>query len=379
VTDGNGYLFVVGIEKGNLIKAIPLPNPGSTNYNANPVGFTQIQTMALSGPDTDKTGLGWLVYGGDLNGNVWRFDISAKDKENWTVRKFASKVSTDGTGRPITTAPALGYIKTPFAGNPVDNRYSDLDNKEKRLMVYVGTGKLLEPTDIDKAADKNTKHGFFAMEDYAATLSNLSATDPENSFIYGETPCAPFGNCLVLVGLPNGNATDPNGLNNWMAESEVDTLRDWWIRYKYGEFNYGGKLHVKRGWFIEFSDKGSERVISDPVFGGTFVTFNTTMITDWRHGAAGRCENAYSAQFVLGSGKGGTLPASKFKDGTAWSRMNLGFGIASSGTLFVGTDGFYRNITNTGGDVKTTVMPEQDPVDKNSGQLRRWGWREIYR
>ena len=80
------------------------------------------------------------IYGGDLLGNVWRFDVSSTDSSKWTPVKFAELTSVDPSGsvQSVTTAP---QIEVDFA-NGVD-RY-----------VMVGTGRLLHEDDLVTYGDQ---------------------------------------------------------------------------------------------------------------------------------------------------------------------------------------------------------------------------------
>ncbi|MEM7217898.1 MAG: PilC/PilY family type IV pilus protein [Pseudomonadota bacterium] len=59
--------------------------------------------------DQDLNGTADLVYAGDLQGHLWRFDISDTDPANWTVTKIftATFDGTTATRQSITTAPVV--------------------------------------------------------------------------------------------------------------------------------------------------------------------------------------------------------------------------------------------------------------------------------
>ncbi len=123
---GNGYgtdtasLFVVNLATGQLIAEIPVPTTGSN-------GLASPTTYDLTGDlNTD------LVYAGDLQGHLWRFDISDTKPKKWGVSLLFT--ATDGTGsnakaQPITVRPAA---------EPALNGGQ---------MVYFGTGKYFGTSD----------------------------------------------------------------------------------------------------------------------------------------------------------------------------------------------------------------------------------------
>lgn len=124
--DGKGYLYVLNATTGAIISKIGT-GVGSTTT---PSGLAKV-----AGWNSEPGGnLAGYVYGGDLQGNVWRFDIHSPANAaigTGSVMKFAALYSdTAGTNpQPITTQPVLGQI--------VGKR-----------VVFIGTGKYLETGDL---------------------------------------------------------------------------------------------------------------------------------------------------------------------------------------------------------------------------------------
>ncbi|MEY4978206.1 MAG: hypothetical protein RLZZ352_476 [Pseudomonadota bacterium] len=140
VVFGNGYnsvsnksvLFFYNTD-GTLFKKLST-EVGNT---ANPNG------MATPFLLTDANGFLTTVYGGDLQGNVWKFDVSDMDKSKWTsaikVGDTAVPLITvqdpDGKVQPIT-APITSFVN-PLYGDP---------NFGKRF-IFFGTGRYIAPED----------------------------------------------------------------------------------------------------------------------------------------------------------------------------------------------------------------------------------------
>jgi type IV pilus assembly protein PilY1 len=120
-TTGYGYLYVLNAITGKVINRIST-NVGS---DTSPSGLAQISGYADS-PFTNN--LATYVYGGDLLGNLWRFDINTTDPVAQVVLIATLKDSSNNP-QPITTAPELALINS------------------KRI-IYVGTGKYLEISDL---------------------------------------------------------------------------------------------------------------------------------------------------------------------------------------------------------------------------------------
>jgi type IV pilus assembly protein PilY1 len=125
---GNGYnsggsgesaLFVVDISNGNLIQKIKTGAGAAATPNA-------LATPLVI--DKDGDGAVDVVYAGDLLGNLWKFDLSAANPNQW---KVDYKLFT--AAQPITSAPDAG------------------EHPKGGYLVYVGTGKYLEPSDVGSA------------------------------------------------------------------------------------------------------------------------------------------------------------------------------------------------------------------------------------
>jgi type IV pilus assembly protein PilY1 len=116
--NGMGYLYVLNAATGAVIRKIGTGVGDTTT----PSGLARIAAWN-NAPAGNKAG---YVYGGDLLGNLWRFDINTG-----AVLKFAELFSDAGgtSPQPITTAPALG-------------------NVNGKRVVYIGTGKYLETADL---------------------------------------------------------------------------------------------------------------------------------------------------------------------------------------------------------------------------------------
>lgn len=116
---GNGYnsdsgdaaLFVVDVFTGEVIKKIVVAD--GDDMNANGLGNVAVV-------DTTGDGLMDTVYGGDLLGNLWKFDLTAPSESAWSVgyggNPLFVALDRDGNRQPITggfdvsVGPGLGYM-----------------------------------------------------------------------------------------------------------------------------------------------------------------------------------------------------------------------------------------------------------------------------
>jgi type IV pilus assembly protein PilY1 len=136
--DGRGYLYVLDAVSGTKLAQIST----GVGTQSNPSGLAQIQAYS---EDAERNNTATYVYGGDLQGNLWRFDIS-----NNTVMRFAQLLN-GSTPQPITTRPELGAIKN------------------KRIL-FIGTGKYLEISDLTND-EQQTLYGI-KDDNIATTLIN---------------------------------------------------------------------------------------------------------------------------------------------------------------------------------------------------------------
>lgn len=114
--DGKGRLFVLNAVTGEKISEINT-DVGSIST---PSGLGKIRAFQ---EDARRNNTSHYVYGGDLLGNLWRFDLVANSKLN------LAQLSGANGAQPITTRPELAKI----------------NNKR---VLFVGTGKYLEIADL---------------------------------------------------------------------------------------------------------------------------------------------------------------------------------------------------------------------------------------
>jgi len=143
-SDGKGHLYVLDAYTGKF------KNDISTSECSESCGLAQISGYAR-GPNTNNTVQ--YVYGGDLQGNVWRFDIDDTSSSN-TAFKLTNLVNGSGTAQPVTVAPTLGTIQ------------------DKRTL-FIGTGKYLEIGDTDAANYTTQSIYAFQDDDVSVTITGL--------------------------------------------------------------------------------------------------------------------------------------------------------------------------------------------------------------
>ncbi|HVF64424.1 MAG TPA: PilC/PilY family type IV pilus protein [Casimicrobiaceae bacterium] len=128
---GEGKIFILRASDGALLKTMSTSagTPGNPSGLAHIAGFTKdFRNQVVE-----------QIYGGDLFGNLWRFDLSDPNSASWVVEKMAVLTDAGGAAQPITTPPRIDID----VANGVDR------------WVFIGTGKLTHECDLTDFAAAN--------------------------------------------------------------------------------------------------------------------------------------------------------------------------------------------------------------------------------
>lgn len=143
--NGVGYLFIINPRTGALLEKIST----GVGTSSNQAGLAHVQGYMLDRTD----GTIDSVYGGDLQGNLWRWDLTASSGTLPSPLKMALLRDSSGNALPVTSRPLV--VLHPETGL----RY-----------VTVGTGRLLHSTDSGSTQVQR----FFAYIDGNASRFNKS-------------------------------------------------------------------------------------------------------------------------------------------------------------------------------------------------------------
>ena len=217
---GQGYLYVLNAGTGAIISKI---STGAGTADT-PSGLAKIAGYNAE-PGGNKVS---YVYGGDLLGNLWRFDINASTAAglgsgnigNGSVLKFATLFSDSAATlpQPVMTTPILGTI--------VGKR-----------VIFIGTGKYLEIPDLSNT-QKMTQYG---IKDDDATTTFVN---PRTSLVQ-----------QFLIPNPDGTATRLVGTAATSTSSGTNPV----------DFGTG------RGWFTDLPDSRERINIDAKLVLGTLI------------------------------------------------------------------------------------------------------------
>ena len=198
--DGGGYLFVLDAATGAVLSKTPTAISGTNvGDTTTPSGFAKVSEFVTNFAVDNTT---TFVYGGDLLGNVWRFELStnAATPDAVTVQRIGQTLdgSTPPKPQSITTRPELTRFDAGFK------------------VIYVATGRFLGASDIPDPATlvppmnlayQQTVYGF---KDTGADLGNLRA------------PAAGLVQQVMSV-IDANNRTISNNAVDW------STRNGWWV------------------------------------------------------------------------------------------------------------------------------------------------------
>ena len=154
-TTGHAVLFIVDIETGELIKKIDTQagSTGTPNGLATPLMI-----------DEDGDFIVDYIYGGDLLGNMWKFDVNDANSSNWDVAYHSGgnpiPLFTTEANQPITSQPQAAFHPNNLGG----------------FMIFFGTGKYIETT--DNSPTGQTTQAFYGVWDQ--NKSSLVSFDSSN-------------------------------------------------------------------------------------------------------------------------------------------------------------------------------------------------------
>ena len=248
---GKAVLFIINIETGALIKKIEAETSSGTNGLSSPVAV-----------DSDNDRVVDYIYAGDLQGNMWKFDVSASDTSGWRVAYAGLPVfaATDSLAeaQPITAKPAVG--KATAMG------------QAGGMMIYFGTGKYFETGD-NLVPTVPQVQSFYAIWDQCDKTSAAGC----NGVVSSRTSLQQQS---IIAETSNGSPTLADGST---ASGDVRIT-------SHCEVGYGLTLPMttaapctnnvnRRGWFMDLvspvAGLQGEKVVSMPILRHGVVIFPT--------------------------------------------------------------------------------------------------------
>lgn len=254
--NGHAVLFIVNPLTGRLIKRLDT-QAGSCNGLSTPIAT-----------DVDYDQKVDFVYAGDLNGHLWKFDLSADDYNLWKV-----SYQDIGTPKPL--------FKT-AANQPITTRPDVMFHCEKPgYTVLFGTGRYLGDVDLSDTSQQ----AIYGIWDYGE--------DQDVSEYVGAFDGVSISDTLLpaTVSVLPQTIVNQQIVNSFDLRTVSDNIADWTVTNLDGSGtscgDYGGSLSCDPngigtyadplrnvGWYLNLDVPG-ERIVSDVlVRDGTLVVIS---------------------------------------------------------------------------------------------------------
>lgn len=329
---GSGKLFFINPETGAKVEEVDT-GAGSTSAEAG--------LSALTAADFDHDGITDAIYGGDLLGNLWKFNLTAAASTPAGTGPAAVGTTIAYGGNPLFMARDSSGNAQPITTKPVISRLSG------NWGVLFGTGRYLGGRD----PDDTSRQSFYGLIDQNASKSTHA------------TPISDRSQLIQQI-LTLDTSTNPDSRT---SSSNAVTYP------------------AKKGWYIDLPDGGSgtkpsERVITDPEIKNGLIIFKSYVPAN-DPCVVGGYSWITAVDYVTGGNPSGNgiNPFRNLGLGNNATSIRIGDGLAPGGTVKDNDKGQTFIIYNTG-------KPESGSLPEKPKKLqlyfkptvKLWAWREIF-
>jgi type IV pilus assembly protein PilY1 len=196
----SAMLLIINLTDGTLLQKIDTEVGSSVLHN----GLFSPVPVDIDGNKTTD-----VIYAGDLQGNLWKFDVSATNSGSW---KVAYKASAGGSPQPAPLFTALDAAGTPQA---ITMRPAVGLNPEGGVMVYFGTGKFFEVGDNIVPVNPPV-NSFYGIRDEGAVVSGRGVLQAQT--IDEELYDVSFGSNVFDVRVVSDNAVEYVNQKGWYLD-----------------------------------------------------------------------------------------------------------------------------------------------------------------
>lgn len=221
-SDGNDYLYAVNPQTGKLVAKINLcAAVAGTCLTTIPNGLSSPVAVNSGGNVSQPVD---TVYAGDLQGNLWKINVSSSNPTSWTVSLLFQATDPSGNPQPITVTPAVSLAPA-FPG-------------VTGTVVYFGTGQYLGVPDQTTTQVQS----FYAIWDNGTGTAAKSQLEQQ-----------------IITDVAAGASTLGGSTTTVETRTVTNNSVNW---------------TTQRGWYMNLPDTG-ERVITDPRLYDGEVVFTT--------------------------------------------------------------------------------------------------------
>jgi type IV pilus assembly protein PilY1 len=216
-------LYILKADDGTLLKKIVVPN--STGLSS-PAGL-----------DFGQDGVLDYVYAGDVDGKLWRFDLTATDAANFKV--VTTPIFDAGAGHPIVMRPGIMAANKASDGTSLGN------------VILFGTGQLL--TNLDRS-DLTTQTLYGVLDKMEASPTTVTLANLQQQAFATPT--------ISLTSMRVGTYRKMDTTNAAAKAFDLASAANW------------AAATPKLGWYLNLPDS-SERLVTSPMVFDDKVLFGT--------------------------------------------------------------------------------------------------------
>jgi len=248
---GNGYGSASG-DAGIYVMTIDVNSAAQTFYYlstgtgsaASPNGIAYATAVDLDGDHITD-----YVYAGDLQGNVWRFDLTSNDESNWAVSP--GPVFTTAPGQPITTQIVVA------SGSPSPGM-------QPQLMLLFGTGQKVPISTTSPTTYASAMQSLYGVWDW-----NLSGWNSQGTVLYASLDPASTGVAAPYTLGPANLQQQIVTINTATLDREIaSNATVCWAGHSFCAVNN------QFGWFLNLPGP-QEQVVFSPGLAAQAFTVNT--------------------------------------------------------------------------------------------------------
>jgi type IV pilus assembly protein PilY1 len=352
---------------------------------SNPNGISYVTSADVEGDRISD-----YIYGGDLQGNVWRFDLTSSNPADWRVTDYSNPADAPGTVR-ANPSPLFKAISSAGNAQPITTKIAVTETYiagAQRVILGFATGQAKPSNNSSAATYTNGAQTVYGIWDWNFNKWNVGTTTVAGVVI----PAAP----IAMANLSSAPSTQP--IARSMLSSTSDSARNLFVQTSTSR---GLKLNTvcwqgstacgttndQYGWLFDLPDTvtadgvtGYEQVVYNPTFSAGQLLLNTTVPAVK---TVGQCKptlpTGWTMSFNIESGGGTANSTGQIVDvlgsgaiAATYSEMGLKLnGVGSPFVVSVGSQPQVITQTNTG-------KPEVKKFSPQGGvSVKRISWEQL--